>query len=481
MRWIAAILLLLQPYTLLCQQVTDKLIHLPASYLQKIDRTTARLNDQLTRKTEKYLQRLLRQEERLRRKMVKVDSTAAVLFEPSNQQYKTFIHNLHHDSLAATSGTGGEYLPYIDSLQGSLSFLLQNKTWLPAAQQLQIGNSHQQWQRLQANLQQSDVIKAYVRQRRDFIQQFLKKYSQLPPGIDREYRQLCKEVYYYQQQVQHYKDLLNDPAKWQQQALALLNRIPAFQAFMRNNSQLAGMFNLPAGYAGAQVAGLQDRDQVLQVLQNQLGSGGPNAQQVLQQGLQTAQPQLNQLKDKLLNAALANGDDNLPDFKPNHQRTRSFLQRLEYGSNLQTTRSGYFFPTTTDLALSVGYKLNDKSTIGIGASYKVGWGKDIRHIVITSEGAGIRSFLDLKLKGSFYASGGFEYNYQPLNMSFSLPTGRESRAEAWQQSGLLGVSKIVSLKSKLFKKTKLQLLWDFLSYQQVPRTQAIKFRVGYTF
>jgi hypothetical protein len=233
MRWIAAILLLLQPYMLLCQQpatVTDKLIHLPASYLQKIDRTTARLNDQLTRKTEKYLQRLLRQEERLQRKMVKVDSTAAVLFEPSNQQYKTFIHNLHHDSLATASGAGGEYLPYIDSLQGSLLFLQQNKTWLPAAQQLQIDNSHQQWQRLQANLQQSDVIKAYVRQRRDFIQQFLKKYSQLPPGIDREYRQLCKEVYYYQQQVQHYKDLLNDPARWQQQGLALLNRLPGSKA-----------------------------------------------------------------------------------------------------------------------------------------------------------------------------------------------------------------------------------------------------------
>ncbi len=51
----------------------------------------------------------------------------------------------------------------------------------------------------------------------------------------------------------------------------------------------------------------------------------------------------------------------------------------------------------------------------------------------------------------------------------------------WQQSGLVGVSKIVSLKSKMFKKTKLQLLWDFLSYQQVPRTQALKFRLRYAF
>jgi hypothetical protein len=144
---------------------------------------------------------------------------------------------------------------------------------------------------------------------------------------------------------------------------------------------------------------------------------------------------------------------------------------------MQTVRSGLFFPTTTDLGLSVGYRISDKNTIGIGASYKIGWGKDIRNIHITSEGMGIRSYLDMKIKGSFYASGGFELNYQQpfngLQQAIAL--------NSWQQSGLVGVSKIVSMNSKLFKKTKLQLLWDFLSYGQVPRTQAIKFRVGYNF
>jgi len=49
----------------------------------------------------------------------------------------------------------------------------------------------------------------------------------------------------------------------------------------------------------------------------------------------------------------------------------------------------------------------------------------------------------------------------------------------WQYSGLAGLSKVVSLKTKFFKKTKLQLMWDFLSYEQVPRTQALIFRVNY--
>ena len=121
--------------------------------------------------------------------------------------------------------------------------------------------------------------------------------------------------------------------------------------------------------------------------------------------------------------------------------------------------------------------MNDKNIIGIGASYKIGWGKDIKHIVITSQGMGLRSFLDIKVKKSFYASGGFEYNYQkPFNEAQQL-----YNLDDWQQSGLLGITKIVSIKTKLFKKTKLQLLWDFLSYRQSPRAQPIKFRVGYNF
>jgi hypothetical protein len=87
----------------------------------------------------------------------------------------------------------------------------------------------------------------------------------------------------------------------------------------------------------------------------------------------------------------------------------------------------------------------------------------------------------VKLKGSFYVSGGFEYNYQPMNAdSLSSNSGMHwNEISSWQQSGLVGISKVVSIKSKFFKKTKLQLMWDFLSYQQLPRTQPMKFRVGY--
>jgi hypothetical protein len=111
----------------------------------------------------------------------------------------------------------------------------------------------------------------------------------------------------------------------------------------------------------------------------------------------------------------------------------------------------------------------------------MGWGKDIKNIDLTTQGMGLRSFFDMKIKGSFYASGGFEYNYQPGVPPATDNGGSVIKADDWYQSGLAGVSKIISIKSKFFKKTKAQLFWDFLSYQQIPRTQPVKFRMGYSF
>jgi hypothetical protein len=85
---------------------------------------------------------------------------------------------------------------------------------------------------------------------------------------------------------------------------------------------------------------------------------------------------MNQLKDKILKFGSGSSDAAMPEgFKPNNQKNKNFLQRLEYGANIQSQKATNFFPVTSDLGLSVGYKLNDKSIIGIGASYKIGLGR----------------------------------------------------------------------------------------------------------
>src|SRR5690349_10768810 len=54
--------------------------------------------------------------------------------------------------------------------------------------------------------------------------------------------------------------------------------------FMKQNSELASLFRLPDNYGTPKsLAGLQTRAQVQQQIQSQIASGGPNAQQMVQQ------------------------------------------------------------------------------------------------------------------------------------------------------------------------------------------------------
>src|SRR5207244_2717050 len=120
----------------------------------------------------------------------------------------------------------------------------------------------------------------------------------------------------------------------------------------------------------------------------------------------------------------------------------------------QTQKVNSYFPTTTDIGLTLGYKLNDKSVIGIGASYKLGLG-NIHHIKLTYEGVGVRSYVDWKLKGSFWITGGYEQNYLQRFSDFRSI----SDVSVWRQSALLGVTKKVTVGKK--KASKVQLLYDF--------------------
>ncbi len=448
----------------------DRIAGFPTRFLDRINKKASRLEGDLVKNTEKYLQQLARREKKLQKQLAKKDSAAAArLFGDAQAKYQELQQSLQQP--ATKVNRYKQYVPGLDSLKTSLNFLSANNTLLSNKGQ-EVQSALNSVKGLEDKLQTAETIQQYLKERKQYLNEQLSQF-----GLAKQLKQYNGQAYYYAAQVQEYKNMLNDPDKLQQQALALLQKLPAFQSFFKEHSELASLFRVPAGYGNAgSLQGLQTRADIQQLIQQRVQAGGPNAAQYLQNNMQQAQGQLDQVKDKL-NKLGGNPDMNMPEgFKPNGQKTKSFWNRLEYGTNLQTQKSTYFFPTTSDMGLSVGYKLNDKSVIGVGGSYKLGWGNGWNNIRLSHQGAALRSFLDYKIKGSFFASGGFEYNYQPAVDSANVHT-----PSAWTQSGLVGISKIVSLKSKVFKKTKLQLLWDFLSYQQVPRTQAIKFRVGYSF
>jgi hypothetical protein len=444
---------------------------LSEKYISDMGRRSADYQARMEQGTEKYLSKLQTQEQALQQQLAKVNPGAASkVFDGVQQQYEKIQNDLKNNSESVLKSCG-KYVPGIDSALTSLKFLQQSAHMpgMPGIPATQAQAALSKVQALEDQFKKSDNVEDFIKQREGYLQQQLSSYNL--PGL----QQYNIQAAYYAQTMSELKADWEDPSRAEAKAVALLNKLPAFQTFMQKNSMIAGLFNIPADYSTAGLAGLETKDQVQQTMQQSMSTMGPGGAQTASQNIGDGQSALTSLRNKINQGS--GSDLTMPDGQGNNQHTKSLFRRLEYGVNVQSAQSSNYFPGTTDFALTVGYKINDKSIAGIGVSYNVGWGTDIQHIHITSQGIGLRSYLDVQLKASFYASGGLEENYNKVFTSLS----QVSTFSLWQPSALIGISKIISLKGNFAKKTKVQILWDMLSYDQIPKTQPFIFRVGYSF
>lgn len=447
----------------------DQIISFPDELFNILDKKTSDIEGRLSKSTEKYLNRLSKQEKKLKKKLLKKDSLLAQsLFGDIDDKYKKLKSNTdkagRHTSV---------YSSHLDSLTTAISFL-KHTNLSESGNTQHIDKLLCQYKGLQGKLNTTDHIRKQLLIRQQLLKEQFQKL-----GMVKELTKFRKGVYYYQAQVREYKEVIEDPNKIEAKLMEMVTKLPQFKSFFARNSQLGQLFSLSGGSSVSTVSlqGLQTRASINQLLVNRFGTGIQAIQQ-LQQTIQGAQPNLNTLKDKIhqySNGSFGNGSDdmNMPDFKPNNQKTKSFKNRLEFGTNLQTVKANRFFPSTSDIGLSIGYKLNDKSMIGVGSAYKMGWGRDFRNISVTHQGVGLRTFMDYKIKGSFWFSGGTELNYRSQFKSFEILNDYT----AWQKSALIGISKKYQVSKKL--NGNLQLMYDFLYRLQVPRTQPVLFRLGY--
>lgn len=487
-----AIALLMQSSVLFSQiNSLQQTAAISGKFIDDFNKKATSLDDQLSKQTQKYLQKIQKEESRLEKYLWKADSLSAkTLFSGNPEaQYAGLLKKFQQ----ASSGYGssllnGQYQPYTDSLNIILSFLKINPKILSSTvSSQQIQGVLDQLHDFQSKIQNAETIRQFIEQRKLQLTNVLSKYNNLPKRITNSYKNYSKQLYYYNAQIKSYKDILNNPDKQLSTALTVLNKLPAFSDFAQKNSILSGVFNMPVTYDSSKtVQGLATREQVATKFKSNGGGTMPNVTAMVQQngqaqsgqdGLSQLQNGFMELKNKLSSYGIAGSDADMPSFTVNDQKAKKLGQRLEYGIDLQTVHSNYYFPITTDIGLSAGYKLGKDNVVGVGISYKIGFGSDIRHINISSQGASMRSFVDIKIKKTFFVSGGIEYNYQqPFYNVDKLKS-----IDNWQQSGLIGISQIINLKTKLLKKSKVQLLWDVLSYRQHPQTQPLKFRIGYAF
>jgi hypothetical protein len=337
-------------------------------------------------------------------------------------------------------------------------------------------------------MQQAGELQNFITQRQQLLQSQLGNYS----GMAGQLQGINKQAYYYQQQLQQYKDLANEPEKLGEAILAQVRQLPAFQSFWQRYSMLSQLFPMPPNWANtAAVTGLQTRAQIQNVIGQRLpatggGAGGGDPTPLLQQQLQQAQSQMDEVKNKITQfmGGGATGNTAMPDFTPNTQHNKSFLKRLTYGYNFQTSAPSGPLPAICAIGLSLGYKLNDKAIVGTGASYQLGMGTNLSNISLSNQGVGLRSYAQWKLPamkgkawawlGGLWVTGGYEYTYYQAFAKFS----DLANLNAWQKSALLGITK----KYKVGKQEgDVQVLYDFLATTEVPRGQQVVFRVGYEF
>ncbi|MBX2938723.1 MAG: hypothetical protein KF880_01475 [Ferruginibacter sp.] len=483
---ILSLLFILLAHTIIAQQDTLQLpvvpslpqvgipdvTTVPVKYLKSIDDKMDTYQNRISKKTLKTLSKLSKWEIKLKRALDKADpSLSQKLFASSKVSFQHLLQQ-YQKGEAIVSKQRSTYDGYRDKLTTQLNYLDAQKESFEKSVSGKIAEVNTKMEEVNKQAEEVDALDDLIQKRKkELLEASLKALSK-----NKYVAKINKETWYYRETLKNYKDIFSTPGKAENTAKAVLNKIPAFKEFTRKNSMLASLFgSANLNTSTASVAGLQTRAQVSTLINTQLSSGGPNATQLFQQNMQEAQKQLNVLKSKL-NKQGNSGFSEMPDFKPNTQKTKTFKQRLEYGFNLQFGKQNRWMPNSSDVAMTIGYKLNDKSVVGIGASYRIGIGS-IQKIRITHEGLGLRSFIDWKLKKQFFVSGGFELNH---NAGFQN-VNELKNMNMWQKSGLLGITRKIPIKTKFSKSTKVQLLYDFLHKQHTPVTQPVLFRVGYNF
>ncbi len=460
-------------------QVINAVKNVTTKTILALNNNVEATNTKIDKQTIKYLYKIEKQEKKLQRKIAKLDSIAAAqLFAQSKENYEALENKLTNKATALKANKITQYIPGLDSMVTGLQFIKDNNLATTIKNgTTTVEKSLQAYQQLQSKLEVTKQISSYLKQRKELLQSTLEKYN-----VTKYLKKYNKAAYYYTAQINEYKAALKDPIKAEKLILATLLKIPKFKEYFAQFSVLGQLFPMPQNGATniANLAGLQTRAQVMQVIQTNFGGSGtgPNGGvQALQQNIQEAQQELQKLKNKVSeNIGGGDADFNMPNFTPNNQKGKSFLKRLELKTDLQTNKGNGLLPNIADVAVGLGYKMDDKKIVGVQVAYKLGLGNGLENIKLTTEGFSYRTYADMKFKKNFWLTGGYELtNFSKIS---PLSLWRGAEGEVWSKSALLGLSKKYSISKK--RKGEAKILYNFL-WQQQPNAQKIIFRTGLNF
>ncbi len=495
---IIVIHLLLTLQIVFCYGQQDSIIHtiteVPIKFLKQTNEKIDKYTSRITSKTGKTLTKLSKWENKIHAQLKRFSpETANQLFGTGKLTFASMLQKIQ-EGKSLVENAKARYTEYNDKLITNIKFIETQKAQLENKYIKPLQAAKEKAKQLEEDVTETETAEKLIKERKKEL--LNEAYKVL--GKSKYFNKINAETSTYVETLKNYKEIFSEPGKAEKVAFEILNKIPAVRDFVQNNSMLASLFGSPsAGGANvASLAGLQTRASVNSIVQGRIAAGGPNASALVSANIQQAQAELGKLKDKLMkaggdmNAASNEAEDKFASFRKKDVKSKTFKQRLEFGSDFQFGRPNRVVPSQANIAISLGYKISDTKTAGLSVAYALNYGS-IDNFYLQHGGIGIRSFMDWKLKKQFFVSGGLEVNYNQSFKSFSqVFTGykQQGLGNAWQSSALFGISKKIKFpsssigkKAGLVKGTKISVLYDFLYNTHPVSRQPVVFRVGYNF
>jgi hypothetical protein len=463
--------------------VLAKLEQIPKKYITQIDAKADKYYNRITTKTEKTLEKLSKWENKIKALLEKANpETAQRLFGNNQLSFATVLEK-YKQGKAISDDYRKQYDGYRDKLNSSIAYLDKQKAVLDTKLVKPVKEAKEKLKKLGEQEDNTEAVQQFIKERKKQLIEQSIQYI----GKSKYLTKINKEAYFYAETLRNYKEIFQDKKKAEETALTILNKIPAFQKFTRENSQMASRFalsgNSPAitgigmpSFSSVPITynGLQSRVSVQQAIQQRVGTANGTSVENLQNRFRDAMKTYGEFKNKLeLTPKSINEASGLKHV--NSQRTKTFRQRLDFRFNFQFEKPSNFFPSSCKTGLLVGYKINDKSIAGAGFSYVLGMGNGWQHIRLSNEGIGGRTFIEYKTGKSFYLHAAAEWNY--MNRFGKL--NELYKTDKWQKSALAGLSKKINLKGKM--NGSVEFLYDFLYRSHFPVSNPFVYRIGYSF
>ena len=258
---------------------------IPLQYISTIDNKIDKYSKRISSKTEKTLEKLTKWETKIHGLLLKASPEAAErLFGNNQNTFATLLQKIKEGKSIA-EGYQAQYHEYRDKLTTNIKYLQSQQQNLDSKFIKPLTAASAKITALNKEADNAEAIQQFIKERKKQLIDGAFKTI----GNSKYLTKINKESWYYLETMKNYKELFNDPKKAEETAKTILNKIPAFQKFMQQNSMLAGLFGQPGDVASAaNLAGLQTRAGVSQLIQQRIAAGGPDAMQQVQQNIQAA-------------------------------------------------------------------------------------------------------------------------------------------------------------------------------------------------